>query len=372
MAQHGLLVGGAGLVVATVWILQGELAGVGGKRFALATHRLSSADLALAALLTTASYTVLAGYELLAFANAGVTLSRWRIALTSFLGYAVSNTVGFSVVSGAAVRYRFYARWQITARQMSRIIAFYACTFWLGLMVIGGWGLWRTTVPLFAGSATWSKVFGAGILLISSLYLLASILWRDLTIRGRTYDLPAWSIAAAQYVLSILDWTLSAGVLWVLLPDPKPAFSQVSVAFVVAQLIGAASHLPGGIGAFEALILSQLDHAVPMQDLVLSLVAFRGIYYLVPFATAMAIIGADECRQGWSRYAGRTRVPDSGGGQSVVRSSRHAAATSQFRIPSLTPIHFPSPLGAGRSRTGSCGPDPRPSIPGPTPGIGVP
>ncbi len=308
MLRHGLLVGGAGLAIAAVWILHGELAGAGGQQFALATHGLAPADMALAALLTMASYTVLAGYELLAFANAGVTLARWRIALTSFLGYAVSNTIGFSVLSGAAVRYRFYARWQITARQISGIVAFYAGTFWLALMVLGGWGLWRTSVPLFAGSsgAIWTKALGAGILLVSSLYLWASIVWRHLTIRGRTYDLPGWRIAAAQYVLSILDWTLSAGILWVLLPDPTPSFSQVSVAFVVAQLIGAASHLPGGIGAFEAVILSQLDHVVPMEALLLSLVAFRGIYYVGPFVAAMAIIAADECRQWWGRCSGRT------------------------------------------------------------------
>ncbi len=308
MPRHGFVVGGAVLVIAAVWILHGELVGGNGQRFALATHGLFPADLALAALLTTASYTVLAGYELLAFASTGVALSRWRIVLTSFLGYAVSNTVGFSMLSGAAVRYRFYARWQITARQMSGIIAFYASTFWLGLMVIGGWGLWRTSVPLFAGSSglSWTKALGAGILLVSSLYLLASMVWRQLTIRGRTYNLPGWRIAAAQYGLSILDWTLSAGVLWALLPDPKPAFSQVSVAFVVAQLVGVASHLPGGIGAFEALILSQLDHVVPMEALLLSLVAFRVTYYLGPFAAAMAIIAADECRQWWGRDAGRT------------------------------------------------------------------
>ncbi len=303
-----LVAGSAGLVLATGWILYGELAGAGGQRFALATRGLSSADLTLAALLTTASYTVLAGYELLAFANAGVTLSRWRIALTSFLGYAVSNTIGLSVLSGAAVRYRFYARWKITARQISGIVAFYAGTFWLGLMVLGGWGLWRTSAPLFAGSSGGirTKALGAGVLLVSSLYLLASLVWRHLTIRGRTYDLPGWRIASAQYVLSILDWTLSAGVLWVLLPSPKPAFSQVSVAFVVAQLIGAASHLPGGVGAFEALIVAQLGQAVPMEGLLLALVAFRGIYYLGPFTAAMGIIAADECRQWRGRGGGRT------------------------------------------------------------------
>lgn len=70
LTRHGLRVGAAVPGIGTVWILHGELAGVGGPQFVLATHGLSSADLTLAALLTTASYTVLAGYELLAFANA--------------------------------------------------------------------------------------------------------------------------------------------------------------------------------------------------------------------------------------------------------------------------------------------------------------
>lgn len=309
MMRHGLRIGGAVLVMATVWgLLYSELAGLRGQGFALATHGLAPANMALATLLTMASYMVLAGYELLAFAHAGVTLARWRIALTSFLGYAVSNTVGFSVLSGAAIRYRFYTRWQITARQISGIVAFYAGTFWLGLMVLGGWGLWRTTFSLFPGSSgsSWTKALGAGILLLSSLYLLASMVWPHMTIRGRTYDVPGWRIASAQYVLSILDWTLSAGVLWVLLPDPKPAFSQVSVAFVVAQLIGVASHLPGGIGAFEALIVGQLGQVVPMEGLLFALAAYRGIYYLGPFTAAVGIIAADECRQWWGRCRTRT------------------------------------------------------------------
>ena len=162
--------------------------------------------------------------------------------------------------------------------------------------------------PLFAGSSAgiWTNALGAGILLVSPLYLFTSIAWRHLTIRGRAYDLPGWRIASAQYVLSILDWTLSAGVLWVLLPDPTPAFSQVSVAFVMAQLIGAASHLPGGIGAFETVIVGQLGQVVPMEGPLFALVAFRGIYYLGPFTAAVGIIAADECRQRWGRCGGRT------------------------------------------------------------------
>ena len=38
------------------------------------------------------------------------------IAAASFLAYAISNNVGFAMLSGASVRYRFYTRWGVTRR----------------------------------------------------------------------------------------------------------------------------------------------------------------------------------------------------------------------------------------------------------------
>ena len=54
--------------------------------------------------------------------------------MTSFLAYAISNNVGFAMLSGAAVRYRLYTRWGITAEELSRIVFWYVVTFWLGLL----------------------------------------------------------------------------------------------------------------------------------------------------------------------------------------------------------------------------------------------
>lgn len=303
MRRRGLLAVGAVLVVATGWILWGELSGTSGQEFALASHELSIESLMVAAVLTAASYAVLTGYELLAFANAGVPLARWRVVATSFVGYAISNTVGGSILSGAAVRYRFYSRWGIPTRQIAEVVAFGAGTFWLGLLVIGGWGLWRSGLPLFQGgdAAGWTNALGAGMLVTAPLYLLASVFWRQVRLAGRTYDLPKWQIACAQYLLSMLDWTLSAAVLWVLVPDPTPAFAHVVVAFVVAQLVGAASHLPGGVGAFEAVMVAQQGPLVPIEGLLFALVAFRGIYYVAPCLAAIGILVADEGRVWWRR-----------------------------------------------------------------------
>jgi len=37
------------------------------------------------------------------------------------VAYAVSNNVGFAMLSGASVRYRFYTRWGVSAEELSRL-----------------------------------------------------------------------------------------------------------------------------------------------------------------------------------------------------------------------------------------------------------
>ena len=79
--------------------------------------------------------------------SAGVRLHRQDAAapralpLASFLAYAISNNVGFAMLSGASVRYRFYTRWGVTAEELSRIVFSYSVTFWLGLFALGGLSL---------------------------------------------------------------------------------------------------------------------------------------------------------------------------------------------------------------------------------------
>ena len=41
------------------------------------------------------------------------------------------------MVTGASIRYRFYSRWGITGRDLSKIVFSYSVTFWLGLFGVG-------------------------------------------------------------------------------------------------------------------------------------------------------------------------------------------------------------------------------------------
>ncbi len=104
-------------------------------------------SLVLALLLTALNYAILTGYDFLAFTYVGKRLSWDRIALASFLAYAIANNVGFAMLSGASVRYRFYTRWGVTASELSRIIVAYATTFWLGLLLLGGLSLATSRLP---------------------------------------------------------------------------------------------------------------------------------------------------------------------------------------------------------------------------------
>jgi uncharacterized membrane protein YbhN (UPF0104 family) len=84
--------------------------------------------------------------------------------------------------------------------------------------------------------------------------------------------------------------------MYILVPDdPHLDFINVMVAFVLATLLGFASHAPGGVGVFDAAMLVGL-HQYPKEELLAALLLFRLLYYITPFAIALVFLG---CRELW-------------------------------------------------------------------------
>ena len=96
---------------------------------------------------------ILTGYDQLAFVYIGRTISRWQVAMASFVGYAIANNVGFALLSGTSARYRFYSRWGLSGGDISRVVVFYSGTFWLGLIVLGSWSLLFSPMARISGLA---------------------------------------------------------------------------------------------------------------------------------------------------------------------------------------------------------------------------
>lgn len=102
---------GVVLFAAAVHVLRTELGAASRHTLVRDVFGTPPRQLVAALVLTAINYAVLTGYDFLAFAYIRRRLPHGRIALTSFVAYAIANNVGWSMVSGASVRYRFYTRW---------------------------------------------------------------------------------------------------------------------------------------------------------------------------------------------------------------------------------------------------------------------
>ena len=294
---------GLATFVVSLAVLRAELGAVSWNQLTAAITATPASSLALATLLTGLNYAALVGYDLLAFAYIGKALPRARIAWASFLAYAISNNVGFAMLSGASVRYRFYTRWGVTAEELSRVVFSYSVTFWLGLMALGGLGLVVGPLPAAEELPARSILIGAGwlLLLVPPLYLLSTVLRRrPLQFRSVSFPIPSFAIAAGQLLISMVDWALAGAVLYVLLPLSSPGFFTFLSAFLVSILLGMLSHVPGGVGVFEGLMVLLLKPYLGSSELLPALVVFRAVYYLLPFSIGLVGLVADEV---WQRRA---------------------------------------------------------------------
>jgi hypothetical protein len=141
---------------------------------------------------------------------------------------------------------------------------------------------------------------------------------RPLNIAGMQIAMPSLGLVTGQFVLSALDWSLAAAVLYSLLPDPRPDFVLFVGSFLAAQLIALISHVPGGLGVFESLMILMLQ--LPAEAVLPALAIFRVVYYLVPLAVALVVLTIDEF------YQRRHLVGQWGNAFGTLTTSGHAEA----------------------------------------------
>lgn len=252
----------------------------------------------LALALSALGYLVLTAYDHLAMVYVRHPLPRGRITLASFISYAFSNTVGISIVTGGSLRYRFYSAWGLTAEEIARVVAFTAATFWLGIFTLGGL-LFLVLPPELPSLGVLSpfslRGIGVILLILVGYYLFATARYRrPLRVKSWEFALPSLRVAVRQLLLGALDWALAGSVLYVLLPSGAGlTLGDFLGVYLLAQSGALISHVPGGLGIFETLIVFLLPE-VPAPELLGALLIFRGVYYLLPLAVATVLLGGIE------------------------------------------------------------------------------
>ena len=256
---------------------------------------------------TAASYWLLSNYDVLALAYLRRTIPYPRILFTSFIAYSFGHTLGFSAFTGAAIRFRLYATAGVSAIDVATISAFCSLSLGIGLATIAGLSLYLS--PTHAAQIlhlhhNWSLVAGTVLLGAVAAYAAWATLARGtLELRGWALRAPGPAIGLAQLALSVLDLSLSSAVLWSLLPaDAHIGFVPFLGTYALAVIAGIVSHVPGGVGVFEAVMLLTLP-GVPSDALLGSLLAYRGVYYVVPLVFGTLLFGSKELTAQRSRIA---------------------------------------------------------------------
>lgn len=268
------------------------------------------ARVAAAVLFSFLGYLALTGYDALGLRYAGHRLPYRKIGFTSFIAYAFSNNVGAAVLSGGSVRYRFYSAWGLSAADVTKVVAFTSLTFWAGFLALGSAAFILDPAPIPAAlHLPFESARPLGWLLLALLagYLaLCAFRPRGLRLGRATLEPPRLRLALGQVAIGAADWASAAAALWVLLPRESPvSFPAFLGIFLLAQVAGLASQVPGGLGVFEAVVLVLLPHGAGAPATVGTLLAFRAVYYLLPLAAAALLAGAYELV---SRRAGLERA----------------------------------------------------------------
>ncbi|HKV10235.1 MAG TPA: bifunctional lysylphosphatidylglycerol flippase/synthetase MprF [Thermoanaerobaculia bacterium] len=283
-----------------LWLLHGELARFHYRDIVNYVNTLPRGRLLEALGLTAVGYFALTGYDVLGFRYIRQSVPYPRIALASFVGYAFSNNLGMPLLTGTPVRIRFYTSWGISGLDVAKVIVFGHATFWLGFLSLSGAAFLTEpiAIPRSLGHGLLSaRPLGAVFLLLAAAYLAATFFGRGrtLTIKGLELGLPGPGLGLAQLAVASLDWTLAGSVLYSLLPPAwNITFLHFLGIFLFAQVAGLLSHVPGGLGVFETLMVLLLPPELPRPELLAAMVAYRGVYYVLPLLAAAVSLGIHE------------------------------------------------------------------------------
>ncbi|KQM19453.1 bifunctional lysylphosphatidylglycerol flippase/synthetase MprF [Novosphingobium sp. Leaf2] len=263
-----------------------------------AVHALSFTQIVLAVGFTAVSYLALTFYDYLALRVIDCKLPWRTAALASFTSYTLSHNLGLSLLTGGSARYRIYVAAGLDGPDVARVVVLAAANFWFGVFAIAGAAMLvhaggLTLGPIVLGALT-TRLLGAAVLLVvAGLAIAAARMRRPLSIRGIAMPLPGPVQIASQMGIGLIDIASAAAALFVLIPHADP--SQLP-AFVLAYSLGIVvalvSHVPGGLGVFEAVVLA----VVPSDRATLfaALIAYRIIYYLLPLVFAALLLAWHE------------------------------------------------------------------------------
>lgn len=259
---------------------------------------LSAIGVALCAMI--GSFTAFILQDYLALKHASAALSLPRAAVGSFIAQSIAHVTGFAILVGGTLRARYFLACGLALTAILSVQASFSVSFGLADSLLVGFA--TLLEPALASKATHLPV--AWLRLIALLVMLAALAVFALVTFMRRHRLALrFNLAVApprtlalQVLCSIIDLLFVAATLFLLLPAGLDVgYVEVLACYVIAATLGMWSHVPAGLGVFEAMILLLIHPPHERLPHVLAaLIAFRAIYHLLPFALGCAMLTTIE------------------------------------------------------------------------------
>jgi len=246
-------------------------------------------------------YITLSVCEWIAVGYAKEKLGYKLILLGSFLSNAISHNVGASPITGGAIRYRFYSEWGLSNSAIAKITLFGTISYFLSafsLLIIAA-SIEQNAIPFESELArnTFRLLLVFGVAFIAGWILLSCFSKKQLTLGNFTLSPPPFSLAVQQIVIGTIDLAIAAIVLYIpLLNFTDIGFSEFLIYYVIAQLFGLISQVPGGIGVFESSFMFLAGTRFPPEQLLSALIIYRIVYYIIPLCLAGVLIAGYETK----------------------------------------------------------------------------
>lgn len=251
--------------------------------------------LTLAGFFAAASYACLTGFDTLAVRYVGWRIPYRYIAMTSFASLSLGHNIGFAALSSGAIRYRLYSRYGLAAGDVARIIVFCGITVGLGLAVFGGLAFcWRpglaeqiTGISRAGAIMTGSACLGAAA---GYLLLCATVRW-SIALWHWRFPLPSLRLALCQLAIGPLNFAFVAACLHQAVAGVADIpYAGVASVYVMANVATLVSHVPGGLGVIESVVLLLL----PGTSMLGALIVFRVVYFIIPLVLGSMLLALIE------------------------------------------------------------------------------
>ena len=267
----------------------------------IALTEIPPAHIVLAALCVIGAFCTLTFYDFFALRTIGKKHVPYRIAaLSSFTSYTIGHNIGATVFTGGAIRFRIYSDYGLSAIDVAKICFLSGLTFWLGNTFVLGigmaWHPWAASAMDQLPAAVNRLIAVGGLAAIAAYLVWLSVgdERRDLGQNGWKVVLPSARLTLVQILIGVVDLGFCAMAMYLLMPaQPDIDFVSLAVVFILATLLGFASHAPGSLGVFDAAMLVALPE-FGREQLLATLVVFRILYFLIPFGISISIMGTRE------------------------------------------------------------------------------